>query len=418
MPADVGNQTLSLKYGAPGNSSEVNRRFVDVRPVGIYSGGVLEIVDGTHAKLSSLVCEISDGTHQVRISTTTDVTVLVGSSTPYIILRWSYTGDVSDYMEILAVASGSIVSTDLVVAKCSFGGGVLNGFDYGDSTYPRTFPNTQDFSLKVVPATGMQMYVHPGYYQDNLQSYLIPFQLTDALTAPASDSKVFLVYIDADTGTVEVDASGLAEATPSAPDYNGKLVLAEVTVASTDTSITVDMIRDVRPHVTHGQESVDGTTITRNTAGALKQVDREYIITRAYGAQLQGQSSWTAMTNTGTVIANQTLADPVNGVFTLNAGVFYTLRYNLIFQRVSGTPVFQARFHVLSGDFSWWLADDDFNQSNTKGEIFNSLDSPKHLLGEWIILPSVNTTLRVEVITKDTDNYESRVLSGVISINS
>jgi hypothetical protein len=247
---------------------------------------------------------------------------------------------------------------------------------------------------------------------------LIPFQLTDALTAPASNSKIFLIYIDAETGTVEVDTSGIAAATPVAPDYNGKLVLAEVTVASTDTSITVDMIRDVRPHVTHGQESVDGTTITRDSDGALKQVDKEYIITRAYGAQLQGQSSWTAMTNTGTVIASQTLAAPVSGVFTLNAGVLYQMRYDLIFQRVSGTPVFQARFHVLSGDLSWWYADDDFNQSNTKGEIFNSLQSPLHLSGTWLILPSVETTVRVEVKTKDTDNYESLVLSGVISINS
>ena len=417
MPVDAGSQTLSLKFGAPGNSAEVNRRFVDVRPVGIYEGGVLSVVDSTHTSLTALVCEIGDGTHQVRIATTTAISVVVGSAIPYIILRWSYTGTTSDYMEVLAVNGTSILVTDLVVAKCAFsGGGALNGFDYGDGSYPRTHPNTQDFSLGVVPATGLRMYIQPGYFQDSAESTLIPFQLTDALSAPAANSKIFLVYIDTATGTVVVDSSGTAAAAPVAPVYNGKLVLAEVTLASTTTTITASMIKDVRPHVTYGKEAVDGTSVTRTTAGVLKAVDKEYIVTRQYGAQLQGQASWTPMTNIGTVVKVSGLASPVSGVFTLGAGLLYKINYNLLFQRVSGSPVFQARFRVLSGDLSWYLADDDTNQSNTKGEIFSSTSSPKQLDGTWLILPATATTMRVEVITKDTDNYETHVLSGVISI--
>jgi len=417
MPSNVGSQLLSLKYGAPGNSEEVNRRFLDVRPVGIYEGGVLSVVDNTHASLSSLVCEIGDGTHQVRVATTTSVSILVGSATPYIILRWSYTGDTSDYMEIKAVASGSIVSTDLVVGKCVFtGGGALNGFDYGDSEHERTFPNTQDFSLKVVPGSGMQMFVNPGYYQDNLQSFLIPFQLTDALSAPASNSKIFLVYIDAATGTVEVDTSGAAAATPVAPNYNGKLVLAEVTVPSTATSITASMIKDVRPHVTHGQEEVDGTTITRTTAGALKRVDPYYILTRTVGTQLSGQVSWVPVTNYGTVIGSNGITVVSGGLFTLPAGRLYSISYNVLFVRDSNSPEVQCRFHVISGDLSWWLADDVFNHSLSKMELPDVLDAYGTLSQTSLILPASSTVLRLEVITEDGSGHSAHIEGATISI--
>jgi len=417
MPADVGSQSLSLKFGAPGNSAEINRRFVDVRPVGIYEGGVLSVVDNTHASLSALVCEIADGTYQMRIATTVTVSVTVGSSTPYIILRWSYTGTTSDYMEILAVNSTSILSTDLVVAKCTFtGGGALNGFDYGDTSYPRSYPNTQEFSLKVVPATGMRMYVQPGNFQDSAQSYLVPFQLTDAITAPASNSQIFLVYLDTATGTIAVDTSGVAAASPVPPEYNGKLVLAEVTVPSTATSITASMIKDVRPHVTYGKETVDTTTITRNTAGALKHVDPYYMLTRTIGHQLSGNTAWTPLTNYGTVIGSNGITVATGGIFTLPAGKLYELAYTIMFQRQTSSPEVRARFHVLSGDLSWWLADDDFNQSITRCEIENNPASHNTLSYKGLILPATTTTLRLEVITKDASAADAHVWACTIAM--
>jgi len=136
------------------------------------------------------------------------------------------------------------------------------------------------------------------------------------------------------------------------------LVLAEVTVPSTATSITASMIKDVRPHVTHGQEEVDGTTITRTTAGALKRVDPYYILTRTVGTQLSGQVSWVPVTNYGTVIGSNGITVVSGGLFTLPAGRLYSISYNVLFVRDSNSPEVQCRFHVISGDLSWWLADD------------------------------------------------------------
>jgi hypothetical protein len=322
-------------------------------------------------------------------------------------------------MEILAVASGSILSTDLVVAKCTFtGGGALNGFDYGDTSHPRSYPNTQEFSLKVVPATGMRMYVQPGNFQDTTQSYAIPFQLTDALAAPASNSKIFLVYIDTATGTIAVDTTGVAAASPVPPEYNGKLVLAEVTVPSTATSITASMIKDVRPHVTFGKDVVDGTTIERSSAGVLRRTDPYYMLTRTIGGQLSNQASWATLTNYGTVIGSNGITVTPGGIFTLPAGRLYSISYNVLFWRTSGSPEMMARFHVLSGDLSWWLADDIFNNSQSELELENDADAHAMVTYSGLILPATNTTLRLEVKTRDAYGQYGEIRGCTISMHT
>ena len=145
MAADVGNQIVTLLYYTSASSSNVNKRFLNIRQTGIYQGGRLTIVDPTakSASLSALVCEINDGSYQVRVETTTAVSITVAAATPYVVLRWAYGETVNDYMEVLVVATPS--TNDLVVAKCMFGGGKLTGFDYGDTNYPRTTPDTQKF---------------------------------------------------------------------------------------------------------------------------------------------------------------------------------------------------------------------------------------------------------------------------------
>ena len=257
MPLDVGSQRISLKYGAAGNSQEINNRFVDIKPKGIYSGGYLTISDATHAAISPMVCEISglDGSsieHQVRVATTTAVTLTVSAALPYIILRWSYTGDTADYMELLAVAGGSIQAYDLIVGKCTFaGGGALQGFNYGDTTYPRSNPDVHSLFLKVEPTINseLKVRVRAGRVQSSETTYSIADQKSSLFVAPTANSKVYLVYVDRLTGNVYIDSSGLEAVSPVAPSYGNKLVLAEVTLTSTSTNITASMIKDVRDFI-------------------------------------------------------------------------------------------------------------------------------------------------------------------------
>ncbi len=150
-------------------------------------------------------------------------------------------------MEILQVAAPA--ANDLVVAKCTFtGGGNLQGFNYGDTTYPRSTPNTLDLFLKVEPTedSELKVRIRAGHVQDADGMSIVPDQKSTILTAPTANSKIYLVYIDTSDGTVNIDSSGAEGASPTAPVYEEKLVLAEITLASTDTNITAAKIRDVR----------------------------------------------------------------------------------------------------------------------------------------------------------------------------
>jgi len=93
-------------------------------------------------------------------------------------------------------------------------------------------------------------------------------------TLPSSNSKVYLVYVDTSNGAICIDSSGTEAVSPVAPDYKGKLVLAEVTLASTDTDITASKIKDVRPFLTSERRGVDGVTITVDSNGDLAVKDQ------------------------------------------------------------------------------------------------------------------------------------------------
>ena len=258
MASNIGSQTVTLLFHTIANSLEWNKRFIDIRKIGIYTGGWLSIINNTTAQISSLICEISDGNYQVKIKTATTVNITVSSTTPYIVLRWTYTGSVTnDFMSLLAVVTPA--TNDVVVGKCTFDGSLhLNGFNYGDTTYSRTDPAIQDLFLKV-EATGdsdLRVRIRSGRIQTASANISIADQKSDLITRPVSYSKVYLVYVNTDTGIISIDSSGTAAITPVAPNYGGKLVLAEITLASTDTSISQSKIKDVRSFINIGRDYI------------------------------------------------------------------------------------------------------------------------------------------------------------------
>jgi len=310
MPLDKGTQEVTLKYYDPANANEVNARFQDIRQTGIYSGGRLTVVDGPTkaASLSPLVCEISDGTHQVKVETTTVVSITADVAKPYVVLKWTYSGATSDYMEILNVAAPSV--NELVVAKCSFtGGGDLQGFDYGDISYPRSTPNTQDLFLKVEPTedTELKVRIRAGQVCNVSGVSIVSDQKSDLFTAPSANSKVYLVYIDTSDGTIKIDSSGTEAVSPSPPDYAGKLVLAEITLASTDTNITAAMIKDVRSFVTTPVEP-DGVTIERDGSTGKLQVVQSSLTSLNLDNLVHYDSGWFAVTASNSYTKNHSLS--------------------------------------------------------------------------------------------------------------
>ncbi len=305
MPADIGSQIITLKFFDPVDSYVVNRLAKEVRRLGIYSGGYLTKVSDTSASLSPLTCEIGDGTYQVRGQTQSAVSVTVSTATPYIVLRWTYTASASiDYMDIVAVALGSIAANDVVVGKCVFAGSTLTGFDYT----LRTNPLISYLFLRVeaLETPAMKVKVRAGKVSYGNSNFDIVVQDSPTFTAPTSNSRIDLVQVDA-TGTVIV-TQGVAAASPVAPSYDGKVTLAEVTLSVGQTTILQSNIKDVRGFVsmatsnavlTSGDQTVAG--VKTFTSQVVLQAGANFNQQQAVGMRFENRTSDPASPVTGQV---------------------------------------------------------------------------------------------------------------------
>lgn len=417
MANNVGSQTVDMKFHAERTSANINSRFKDIRPVGIYKGGYLAVADTTHATLTPLTCEISDGTYQVRVSTASNVTLTVSAATPYIILRWTYSGsETADYMQILAVAYSSTTANDIIVGKCTFSSGNLIGFSYTNGIADfdneqwlnyRNYALNSNNQLKVIPSTpliGGDIIVLPGRIQTANGTYDVPLQTISLTTVsdPSMD-RIDLVYFNTDTQSIDVYEG--SEAPPvliEVPDYAGKLVLAEIIKGNF--TITASQIRDVRSFITQAAHGVDGTTIEADTTGNLKVVDPVYFLSRSTGSKHSNVSTWTTVTDLGSQFQKSgIIASYSTGIMTLPANKLYRLSYTVWFKATSGSPIVGARILTTSGDLNWEFKNDILNvsQQYTKTST-NATSLPSDTLsGTYIIYPSSTTNICLQVITAD-----------------
>jgi hypothetical protein len=249
-----GTQEITYQYFEEAKAEDFNKRHLDIRPRGIYSGGYLTRVSDVSVTLSTFSAEIGDDAEQVSVQTSTVATLTAATldsgtisiSTPYLILRWNFLSQKNNYVEVHAIATvASALTNDIIIGKCVFSGSTLTGFEYTD----RTFLNVQDLFFKVETSTGLYVQLRAGRIHTGSQSIFVPEQLVGPFSVPsAPNSRVDLVYI-ADTGTPTIQ-QGTVGVTPVAPSYGGKTVVAEITVVNGVTSIAADKIKDVRAFIT------------------------------------------------------------------------------------------------------------------------------------------------------------------------
>lgn len=159
-----------------------------------------------------------------------------------------------------------------------------------------------DLFLKVEPTETASMYlrVRGGNINYGATNYDIADQLTSVFTAPVSNSRIDLVQVN--TSGAIVISTGTPAASPTAPDYNGLITLAEVTVVAGQTSITSSSIKDVRNNV----------SVSKSEASLLAKI---YPVGSIYinktsstnPASLFGFGTWTAIE--GYVIAGYKSGD-------------------------------------------------------------------------------------------------------------
>lgn len=239
---NFGTQNIAIDFYNEATSGIINKRDVDIMPRGIHAGGYLTRVSDISVTLSTLTCLIGDDTYQVRVSTAAAVTLAVAVATPYVILRWAYTGAVSNYMDVLAVASGDIADNDLIVGLCTFTGSTLIGFNYAERTDPIAFD--KHFKVEPTSPASMTVVVRSGRASYGNSVLSVATQVSSAFSAPVANSRKDIIYITS-TGTVAV-LQGSAAASPSDPDCAGKAVIARITLTAGQTTITVSDIDDLR----------------------------------------------------------------------------------------------------------------------------------------------------------------------------
>jgi hypothetical protein len=232
-------QKIDIQFFDPADANQLNLRFSEIRKIGVYTGGYLTKVSDSQISVSNLVCEISDGTYQIKCKTDAAELVTVSIAAPYVVLRWLYTGHSSDLVQFLGVASP--VANDLVVGQCLYTGSILSGFDYT----LRSIPNIADFFLRVIPTipASMQVRILPGKINYGIRNYDVIDQISSVFTAPSSLTRIDALYIDSD-GIVKILPG--AEGAGSAANYAGRLVIAEITLTVGMTTITAASIKDVR----------------------------------------------------------------------------------------------------------------------------------------------------------------------------
>lgn len=255
--SNLGNQIITVKYYAPATTAVVDRRNVDIEAVGVYKGGLLTRINDTTVEVGTMVVEIRDTSSQVRVETQSAVNITLTSATPYIVARWTYVAAVANYLDLLAVAYGSIQDNDIILGKCTYAGSVMTGIDYG----LRTITMKLKEFLKVEPTSPASMKVH---VKGGITSYgARKLQIAEqdspfTITAPSVNPRIDYVYIS-EAGVVSVE-TGAEAASPVVKDYQSRIVLAEIYLIVGQTSIIADDITDVRSFVGGGSGS--GTSVS------------------------------------------------------------------------------------------------------------------------------------------------------------
>ena len=257
MATNIGGQTVTLKYLDPVRSSLVNLRHYKTRPVGIYSGGeITTAIPSNVISIGPLVCEISDGTWQIRAETSTAVSLTTTSVNKYIVLRWTYTGSkTADYIELLAVSS--VASNDLLLGTMTYTGPTPTSFSQASRTIPGYYRYTLKVCPTLVPST--RVVVNPGVAATATTVVQVPWQLLDLSGYSTAD--IVYVYLS-DSGTVLH--------TITSTTYIGKAILAVITIPAGGV-IVESSITDGRSIVTK-PIFLDGTTLVTNTTTGLTGV--------------------------------------------------------------------------------------------------------------------------------------------------
>lgn len=281
-----GVQDISFQYREEARARYFNKIVDRLLPAGIYSGGVLRVSGNVQVILQPVVNLIKPGNVNgnseidisVRVETTADQPISlasVGDPTqpeplkPYIVLRYDWVDQESNYMDMLPVAFSDdpneirddyLQPADLVVGKVLFEddgfGGIrivqveADAFDYTRRTNAFLPDSTAAFTeLRVQSSENdadNKVFVTQGTINTSTGRQDITggdYPTATNISPTASLGRIDIVYVD-EVGAILV-IEGVPSVTPVAPAYENKKVLGEITRGPNRTDIIGTDIRQV-----------------------------------------------------------------------------------------------------------------------------------------------------------------------------
>lgn len=178
---NIGQQTITWKYGEDLIASEINKWLYKIIKKGIYDGGLVSIASGDTVNIAPMkvICE-TNLNQAIAIKTDGTVQLEISESTPYITCQFNWVNAVANYMDFTAKSKGSLLSTDVIIGKGIYIGGTLTDISYEETTYGVWYNGGLSPSLKDNnPELGNNDYVVPTqlavktYTQNYTQNILI-----------------------------------------------------------------------------------------------------------------------------------------------------------------------------------------------------------------------------------------------------
>lgn len=280
---DNGGQKISFDFQNVATGQDFNRLNYQVLYNGIYTGGQLLKVSNTQVEVEPLIGVISDSSAQVsvRLETTTNASVNVSASTPFIIMRFSWLNVTSNYADFLALEEANILEGDLIVGRAVFNGATLESFDYTRQSFVTSLYEKQSFRVEPQEPYADTVKVTDGVMV--LNGNIIEFSESDSESAdlPTTQSRKDLVCIN-DEGDIKI-VKGVESATPVIPKTpNGMTPLAYINFPASASVIRGDYIQQLNFPVTASDNGPKMETVS--TDYSLSQYNRNLTINCIIGA--------------------------------------------------------------------------------------------------------------------------------------
>jgi len=277
---DKGRQVRTFQYRNPASSASFNRLLTDILPSGVYAGGLFTRLSGTVISISKLVALVHSNEREadrifLRFETTEDqdlsLAVALGGATCdpercYVVARFGWEDVESDFLDFIAVKYSNdpheyrpdyIMPKDLILGKIEFvqqnSNWIIqpqNSFDY--TRRSRAFipdENALYSAFKVQTSETANNKVHVTGGSIATSKCLINVTGGDfpinGLPPTDNFGRYDLVYVDAN-GNIEIEI-GTPSATPIAPVYGNRRILAEIRRGANRADVIGDDIVQINP---------------------------------------------------------------------------------------------------------------------------------------------------------------------------